>query len=110
MQLGMRDYPSAHGGTIMNIPLILAKVSVLRFHPEWVDGGPGLPGPVLRTALTEYAVAGLIRSISTHLSSSQFAPKLQQTAKKLVAESAKMLPANFEAEGEPGDDICPPYF
>jgi hypothetical protein len=95
----------------MNIPLIMAKVSVLRFHPEWVDGGPvpGLPGgPVIRTALTEYVVAGLIREIGLNLSSREFVPKLQQTAKELVAEAGKRLPATFES-GE-SDDLCPPYW
>src|SRR2546426_12333681 len=51
----------------MHIPSIMSKVSLLKFHPEWVDGGPGLPGPVFRTALTEYVVAGLVREITTHL-------------------------------------------
>ena len=95
----------------MKIPLILAKVSVLRFHPEWVDGQPilGHPGgPIFRTALTEYVIAGLIREIGLNLSGREFVPKLQQTAKELVAEASKRLPASFES-GET-DDLCPPYW
>lgn len=93
----------------MNISLIMAKVSTLRFHPEWVDGGPGLPGPVIRTALTEYVVAGLIRDIGVNLTNREVASKLHQTARELVARSSKMLPISFETELEP-DDLCPPYW
>jgi hypothetical protein len=89
----------------MNIPLIMAKVSFLKFHPEWVDGGPGQPGPVFRTALTEYVVAGLTREISRKVTSREVGSKLHQTAKELAAEAGRMLPAGFED----GDDICPPW-
>src|SRR5258707_7065800 len=55
----------------MNLSLILAKVDVLKYHPEWVDGGLGLPGPVFRTAIAEYVVAGLVRDIAAHVTSKE---------------------------------------
>lgn len=91
----------------MNIHSILAKVSLLKYHPEWVDGGPGQPGPVFRLALTEYAVAGIARQISRRLTDRELASKLHQSAKDLVGAASKMLPATWE-DGD-GDDICPPY-
>ena len=94
----------------MNISLILAKVSVLKFHPEWVDGGPipGAPGPVFRTAIAEYVVAGLVRDIAAHVASKEFTPSLHQTAKELVAEAGRKLPIDFASTAE-SDDLCPPY-
>jgi len=94
----------------VNLSLILAKVNVLKYHPEWVDGGPGQPGPVLRTALTEYAIAGLVREVSAKVASKEFASTLQQTAKDLVAEAARKLTSDFAATAEDPDDICPPYW
>lgn len=96
----------------MNISLILAKVNVLKYHPEWVDGGPGLPGPgpVLRTAITEYVVAGLVREIAAKVARKEFAAALQETAKDLVAESARKLPSDFASSVYDPDDICPPYW
>src|SRR5712692_8193664 len=93
----------------MNISLILEKVSVLKYHPEWVDGGPGLPGPVFRTAIAEYVIAGLVREVSAKVASTEFASALQQTAKELVAEAARKLTSDFAATAEDPDDICPPY-
>ena len=89
----------------MHIPSIMSKVSLLKFHPEWVDGGPGLPGPVFRTALTEYVVAGLVREISQKLTNRELAPKLHQIGKELAIEAGRMLPAGWEDV----DDICPPW-
>ncbi len=90
----------------MHIPLIMAKVSLLRFHPEYFDGKPpGAPGPVFRTALKEYVVANLTKEIAQQLSTREHTAKLQQTAKELAAEAGRMLPASLE----PGDDICPPW-
>ena len=80
----------------MHIPSIMSKVSLLKFHPEWVDGGPGLPGPVFRTALTEYIVAGLICEISQKLANREIAPKLHQIGKELAVEAGRMLPAGWE--------------
>jgi hypothetical protein len=88
----------------------LGKIDVLKYHPEWVDGGPGLPGPVLRTAITEYIVAGLVRDIAAKVPSKQFAAALQETAKELVAESARRLPSDFASTVYDPDDICPPYW
>ena len=93
----------------MNISLILAKVDVLKYHPEWVDGGPGLPGPVFRTAISEYVIAGLVREISAQVTGSEFASALQQTAKDLVAEAARRLSSDFASAEDP-DDLCPPYW
>src|SRR5882672_7483332 len=93
----------------MNLSLILAKVDVLKYHPEWVDGGPGLPGPVFRTAIAEYVVAGLVRDIAAHVASKEFGASLHQTAKELVAEAARKLPIDFASAAE-SDDLCPPYW
>lgn len=95
----------------MNISLLLQKVSVLKYHPEWVDGGPtpGGPGPVFRTAIAEYVVAGLVRDIAAHVASKEFTASLHQTAKELVAEAARKLPIDFVSAAE-SDDLCPPYW
>jgi hypothetical protein len=96
---------------IVNISLILAKVSLLKYHPEWVDGGPipGGPGPVFRTAIAEYVVGGLVRDIAAHVASREFTPSLHQTAKELVAEAGRRLSVDFASSAE-SDDLCPPYW
>jgi hypothetical protein len=95
----------------VHISLILAKVSLLKYHPEWFDGGPipGGPGPVFRTAITEYVVGGLVRDIAAHVTSKEVTPSLHQTAKELVAEAGRRLSVDFASSAE-SDDLCPPYW
>src|SRR5689334_6737686 len=84
----------------MNISLIIAKVSFLKFNPDWVDGGPGQPGPIFRGAIKEYAVAELARAISQQLSNKDLGLKLHEAAKELVSVASKQLPISWED----GDD------
>jgi len=92
----------------MNISSILSKVSTLKFHPEWVDGGPGLPGPVFNTFLAEYVVAGIAKEIGQKLNNRDLSEKVTQTASELVAEVARQVPGKFNVADE-WYDICPPY-
>jgi len=92
----------------MGIPTILAKVSFLKgvLDPNWVDGGPGQPGPIFRAGLADYAVAGLVRSISQNISNQEVASRLLAVGKDLAANSAR----GMSAEYDDGDDICPPWY
>lgn len=92
----------------MNISQILAKVFFLKgvLDPSWVDGGPGQPGPIFRVALADYAVAGLVRSISQKVSNQELASKLLTVGKDLATNSARGMSAEYDE----GDDICPPWY
>jgi hypothetical protein len=91
------------------LSLLLQKVDFLHqaFHPEWVDGGPGLPGPGpdFHTSVGDYAVATLIRDLADTLNDREQAAPLHAIANELAAEVGRSLANNFED----GDDICPPY-
>jgi hypothetical protein len=92
----------------MNIPLILAKVSFLKgaFNPDWVDGGPGQPGPIFRVAMADYAVAELVRNISQNVSNREIGARLLAVGKELAAQASAGMTVSFDE----GDDICPPYY
>lgn len=92
----------------MNTSVILQKVSFLHglIDPSWIDGNPGQPGPIFRTAMADYVVAELLRDISTKLHNRELATKVHNIGKELVTASSQ----GFAAGWEDGDDICPPYF
>ncbi len=88
--------------------LILEKVSFLRgvLNPDWVDGGPGQPGPILRVAVADYAVAEVARTIGQNLSNRELGTKLQTAGRELAQESSRGLVSSYDE----GDDICPPWY
>lgn len=93
---------------LMSIPLILEKVSFLKgvLDPNWVDGGPGQPGPVYRSAIADYVVAGLVRAISQKLTNQEVGARLLVVGKDLATESSRGMTAGYDE----GDDICPPWY
>jgi hypothetical protein len=95
-------------GNKMKTNLILQKVSFLHglIDPDWIDGNPGQPGPVFRTALADYVVAELLRDVSVNLHNRELATKVHNIGKELVSTSSQGLAAGWED----GDDICPPWF
>jgi hypothetical protein len=92
----------------MKTNLILQKVSFLHgmIDPSWIDGNPGQPGPIFRTAINDLAVAELLRDISVNLHDREIATKVHNIGKELVTSSSHGLVAGWED----GDDICPPWF
>jgi hypothetical protein len=95
-------------GNKMKTNLILQKVSFLHgmIDPSWIDGNPGQPGPIFRTAMTDLVVAELLRDISGNLQDRELATKVHNIGKELVSGSSHGLAAGWED----GDDICPPWF
>lgn len=91
----------------MKTNLILQKVSFLHglIDPNIVDGNPGQPGPIFRTAMADYVVAELLRDISVNLQDRDLAAKVHNIGKELVSASSHGLAAGWED----GDDICPPF-
>src|SRR5947209_16706282 len=91
----------------MKTSLILQKVSFLHgvLDPNWVDGNPGQPGPVFRTAISDYIVAELLRDIGVNLHNRELATRLHGIGKELVSGASHGLAASWED----GDDICPPW-
>ena len=91
----------------METSLILQKVAFLQgvLDPNKVDGGPGQPGPVYRTAIADYIVAELLRDISGSLKDRAHAASLHEIGKELVSVSSRGLSASWDE----GDDICPPW-
>src|ERR1700747_2305314 len=63
---------------LMITHLILEKVSFLEgvLDPNWVDGGPGQPGPIYRTAIADFIVADLVRAISQNVANKEAATRL----------------------------------
>lgn len=92
----------------MKTNVILQKVSFLHgmIDPSWIDGNPGQPGPIFRTAMTDLVVAELLRDISVNLQDRELATKVHSIGKDLVSGSSHGLAAGWED----GDDICPPWF
>ena len=92
----------------MKTNLILQKVSFLHgmIDPSWIDGNPGQPGPIFRTAMADLVVAELLRDISVNLQDRELATKVHNIGKELVSGSSHGLAAGWED----GDDICPPWF
>lgn len=88
--------------------LILEKVSFLRgvLNPDWVDGNPGQPGPIFRTAIADYAVAEIARDIGQHISNRELGAKLLSVGRDLAQQSAGGLVSAYDE----GDDICPPWY
>jgi hypothetical protein len=91
----------------MSLNLILQKVAFLHLtiNPDWVDGNPGQPGPIFRTAIADYVVAGLLRDISRLLPAKEAAGNIRAIGKELAAAASGGLVAGWED----GDDLCPPY-
>jgi hypothetical protein len=92
----------------MKIPLILEKVSFLKglIDPNWVDGGPGQPGPIFRVAMADYVVAELLRGVSQNVSNQEIGARLLAVGKDLAAQSSASMAASFDDD----DDICPPWY
>jgi hypothetical protein len=84
------------------------KVSFLHgiIDPSWIDGNPGQPGPIFRTAMADLVVAELLHDISVNLQDGELATKVHNIGKELVSGSSHGLAAGWED----GDDICPPWF
>src|SRR5437016_6403712 len=91
----------------MGLNLILQKVSFLHglINPDWVDGNPGQPGPIFKTAIADYVVAGLLRDISRLLTDREAASNVRAIGRELAAGASSGLVASWED----GDDLCPPY-
>ena len=92
----------------MGTSLILEKIHFLHgvLDPNTVDGNPGQPGPVYRTAIANYMVAEILRDIGETLKDRALATQIHSIGKDLVAESSKGLVTGWEE----GDGICPPWF
>src|SRR5260370_9275845 len=90
----------------MKTNLILEKVSFLHgvLDPSWVDGGPGQPGPIFRTAIADYVVAELLRDISVNLHDRELATKVHNIGKELVSASSHALTARWEES----HNLCQP--
>ena len=67
----------------MKTSLILAKVDYIHglIDPDWVDGGPGQPGPLINEAIVDYMVAGVLREIAKSVSHKQINSKLRASAR-----------------------------
>ena len=92
----------------MGASLILERVSFLRgvLDPNTVDGNPGQPGPIYRTAMANYIVAEILRDIGENLNDQTAATQVHGIGRELVTESSRGLVAGWEE----GDGICPPWF
>ncbi len=91
----------------MGTSLILEKVNFLHgiLDPNTVDGNPGQPGPIYRTAVANLVVAEILREIGENLNDRTAATQVHSIGKELVTESSRGLVASWEE----GDDICPPF-
>lgn len=91
----------------MSLSLILQKVAFLHatINPDWVDGNPGQPGPIFRTAMADYVVAGLLRDISRLVREKDSAGTIRAIGKELAVGASGGLVSGWED----GDDLCPPY-
>lgn len=94
----------------MKLNLILAKISLLRglIDPDWVDGGPGQPGPLV-TKISEPSVNLLlsqhIRAAAQLLHNAELGEKLHALGRHIATEAISQLGAAWEE----GDDLCPPW-
>jgi hypothetical protein len=87
---------------------LLDKAALVRaiLHPEWVEGGPGRPGPPqLSPAATHCLLAGLVRDIAAGVSDSGVAEDLRAVGRKMAERAADGLVAGWEE----GDELCPPW-
>lgn len=91
----------------MKTSLILAKINYIHglIDPDWVDGGPGQPGPLINEAIVDYMVAGVLRDIAKSVSHKDVKQQALRLSKSIVAGSAAGLVAGWEW----GDDLCPPW-
>jgi len=91
----------------MGTSLILEKVSFLHglLDPNTVDGNPGQPGPIFRTALADYAVAEILRDIGENLKDRTLGMQIRGIGKELASESSRSMVSSWDE----GDDICPPF-
>jgi hypothetical protein len=91
----------------MRTSLVLEKIDFLRgvLNPDTVDGNPGQPGPVYRTAIANYIVAEILRDVGENLRDKALATQVHNIGKELVAESSKGMVTDWDE----GDDICPPW-
>jgi hypothetical protein len=56
--------------------------------PSWIDGNPGQPGPIFRTAMADLVVAELLHDISVNLQDRELATKVHNSGKELVSGSS----------------------
>ncbi len=91
----------------MGTSLILQKIHFLHgvIDPDTVDGNPGQPGPIYRTAIANYVVAEILRDIGKNLKDRALTTQIHSIAKELATESSKGLVAGWEE----GDELCPPW-
>jgi hypothetical protein len=91
----------------MKTSLILAKINYIHglIDPDWVDGGPGQPGPLINEAIVDYMVAGVLRDIGKSVSHKEVKQQVLRLSKGMVERSSAGLVAGWEL----GDDICPPW-
>ncbi len=91
----------------MKTSLILAKVDYIHglIDPDWVDGNPGQPGPLINEAIVDYMVAGMLREIAKSVSHKEIKQHIARLSKSMVERAAAGLVAGWE----PGDDLCPPW-
>ena len=95
--------------TTFSMSLTFAKTAFLHAikNPEWVDGGPGLPGPPqFSEAATHYMLASVIRDISKNLNDRAIAEQLYAVGEGMAHAAASGLVAGWQE----GDDICPPWW
>ena len=88
-----------------SITLVLQKITFLNVIKkfEWVDGGPGQPGPLSKAATT-LLLSSLVRDLSAHVSDPEISREVRSTGK----EMAEVAIGGLIAGWEDGDDWCPP--
>ncbi len=86
--------------------IVFRKVDILKhFHPEWVDGGPGQPGPLLSKSMRDFLVSGVIRDMAGLVGDRVVARELRGVAQGMAKAAVGGLLAGWEE----GDDLCPPW-
>lgn len=92
--------------TKISAHLVFKKVDILkRFHPEWVDGGPGQPGPVVSKALRDFLISGVIRDLAGLVGNAGVAREMHAVAQGMAKHAVGGLLAGWDD----GDDLCPPW-
>src|SRR4051812_5805089 len=89
-----------------SITLVLQKITFLNVIKkfEWVDGGPGQPGPLSKAATT-LLLSSLVRDCSATVSDELIGRELRAIGKEMAGKAAAGLVEGWED----GDDLCPPW-
>ena len=88
--------------------MVLQKINFLNVIKkfEWVDGGPGQPGPLrLSKAATSLLLSSLVRDCSAAVSDQLIGRELRAIGKEMAGSAAAGLVEGWED----GDDLCPPW-